>query len=83
MEVKCFPENRSALDEFYHAVGQYMVYREALRLNAIDIPVFLAIPRMTFDSLFQKAVVQAIINGSKIKLIVIDLEREEVILWTS
>lgn len=28
VEVKCFAGKRSLLDEFYHAVGQYIVYRE-------------------------------------------------------
>lgn len=33
IEVKCFPDSRSQLDEFYHAVGQYLVYRSALVLD--------------------------------------------------
>ena len=29
VEVKCFSEKRPLLDQFYHAVGQYLFYRNA------------------------------------------------------
>jgi hypothetical protein len=38
VEVKCFPNNRSALDEFYRAIGQYQVYRNGLQLTQNDTP---------------------------------------------
>jgi hypothetical protein len=81
VEVKCFPDTRSALDEYYHAVGQYMLYRNALRLAGDLSLLYLAIPITIYSTLFHSAAVQATLQEAKIKLIVIDLDREEIVLW--
>jgi len=43
--------------------------------------LYLAIPIQVYQRLFVKQVVNAIIHESRLKLIVVDLEREEVIQW--
>jgi hypothetical protein len=34
VEIKCFPESRSRIDKFYHAIGQYQVYRVHSEMGA-------------------------------------------------
>lgn len=44
VEVKCFPDSRSIIDELYHTIGQYIMYRNALKLAQQEMPLYLAIP---------------------------------------
>lgn len=81
VEVKCFLDERLDQDELYRAIGQYLVYRQVLRTRQLDIPLYLAIAIQVYQRLFVKQVVNAIIHESRLKLIVVDLEREEVIQW--
>jgi hypothetical protein len=78
-EVKCF--TRGLLDEFYHAVGQYVVYRNVLRLNNIATSVYLALPQHIYDTFFQRAFVQATLDDIHMKLVIVDLEKEEATEW--
>lgn len=81
VEVKCFSQRRSILDEFYHAVGQYLLYRSALDLKGIDSPLYLSVPSAIYASFFSRKTVQRVINSAKIKVIVVDIEREEILSW--
>ncbi|MBK9124900.1 MAG: hypothetical protein IPM16_17525 [Chloroflexi bacterium] len=81
VEVKCFPETRTALDELYGAIGQYIVYREAMLFNAVEGTLFLAVPMTVFETLLKRPVLDAAIRETKINLIVVDLEHEEVRQW--
>lgn len=81
VEVKCFDSNRTVLEEFYHAVGQYVVYRNALLTNEIETPVYLAIPSKAYDEFFNQQLIQSVVTDIQLQLIVIDLEKEEVRQW--
>ncbi len=81
VEIKCFLATRPLLDEFYHAVGQYLFYRDALTLRDIHIPIYLAIPAKIHQTLFQRLSVHTTVRNAKIKLIVVDLVTEEVVSW--
>jgi hypothetical protein len=81
VEVKCFPKQRSQLDEFYHAIGQYQVYQNALIMREISLPLYLAIPHDVYEDFFDKDIIQATLQKIQVKLIVIDLRLEEVVKW--
>jgi hypothetical protein len=83
VEVKCFGNNRTFLDDFYQAVGQYVSYRNALHLNNIENPVYLSIPLKTFETAFQIPLVQAVLADMQMKCVVIDLNKEEIVQWIS
>lgn len=83
VEVKCFSSKRSLLDEFYHAVGQYAVYRNALRLAGINVNLYLSVPSHIYDTFFDRAMVNETIKDVRIKMVVVDLEREEIVSWIS
>jgi hypothetical protein len=78
-EVKCFEQ--SLLDEFYRAVGQYILYRQALCLQRIDAPIYLAVPLTVYETFFQKPVIAASVTDVQMKVIVVNLEKEEVARW--
>ena len=81
VEVKCFSDPRNDLDELYRAVGQYLLYRSALQLRQSDWPIYLAIPTIVYSRLFVKSVVQNVVTRNEIKLIIVDVEREEIVQW--
>src|SRR5260221_4610023 len=80
VEVKCFPRaNRS--QELHIAFGQYIIYREVLAVTRPNTILYLAIPHDNSDLstlIFQAAIRN---NRVKLKLIVVDLQHEEIVRW--
>jgi len=81
VEVKCFTDQRSDQDELYRALGQYLLYRSALRARGISSPLYLAIPTLAYLRLFSKSLVLDTVREAGIKLIIVDVDREEVVEW--
>lgn len=81
VEIKCFTDENSQQDELYRAVGQYIVYRNVLRLKPIAATLYLAIPLLIYQQFFTTEVVMSSVKDAHIKLVIVDIEREEVIQW--
>lgn len=80
VEVKCFPESGSMTKELYSSIGQYLVYRAILQELELVYDLYLSVPQHIFVSLFDSAV-NRVINDNQLKLVIIDLESEEVVKW--
>jgi hypothetical protein len=80
VEVKCFPEPNTELNELYTAIGQYLVYRALLRERGSEASLYLAVPVHAFEGIFQQLATQ-VIRESGIKIIVVDLESEVIRQW--
>jgi hypothetical protein len=83
VEVKCFPNPQGFLNDFYQAIGQYEAYRVILRLNQLNLPIYLAIPQVAYIKFFGQKTIQAILDTINAKLIIIDTEHEEIIQWNN
>ncbi len=83
VEVKCFVDAHFDQDELYRAIGQYLVYRSILRIRKLEASLYLAVPANAYKRLFTTDVVSHIARESQMKLIIVDLEREEVIEWVN
>lgn len=82
VEVKCFPFRSAFTEEFYQAVGQYLLYRNSLRLAGIEGELYLAVPFPIYvDYISERASARATLTDASIKLIVVDLVSEEIIEW--
>lgn len=81
VEVKCFAKRPFEFAEFYQAVGLYLFYRNAMRLNELMEPLYLAIPVAAYQWFSELDAIQATLQDAKINLIVVDLELEEVLRW--
>jgi hypothetical protein len=81
LEVKCFTNPQADLSELYTAVGQYEAYRSALILEKDTTPIYLSIPLNAYERLIQEPIVPAIFQVAGIKLVVVDIETEEVVQW--
>lgn len=81
VEVKCFANQRAYLDDLYGAIGQYLIYRNAMSYRQVFEPLYLALPITAYTTLFQRGVVVATINEIHMKLLVVDLDKEEISVW--
>ncbi|MEO8609925.1 MAG: element excision factor XisH family protein [Chloroflexota bacterium] len=81
VEVKCFPHEENYQDELYRAIGQYLIYRTIMEMKAVPAKIYMAIPVFVYNRLFQRQVVAKTIQETKIRLIVVDIDREEIVQW--
>ncbi len=81
LEVKCFTNPQTDLQEFYTAIGQYQFYRAAVAANRATTPIYLAIPFEAYVRLMRDNAVSIAIQQASLKLVVIDIVSEEVVEW--
>jgi XisH protein len=82
VEIKSFV-GRSLMTDFHQAVGQYMVYRMLLEKTAPEHPLYLAIDDITHISFFKRAGMEFFVQASQIDLLVVDVDRQEIVEWIS
>ncbi|MBV6627978.1 MAG: XisH family protein [Rivularia sp. (in: Bacteria)] len=81
VEVKSFLEKSSAISEFHTALGQFINYRGALRRREPERVLYLAVPLISYKTFFQLDFPKEMIQENKVKMIVYDIEREEIVEW--
>jgi len=81
VEVKSFLEKSSAISEFHTALGQFINYRAALRRREPERVLYLAVPLISYQTFFQLDFPKEMIQENKVKMIVYDIEREEIVEW--
>lgn len=80
VEVKSFL-SLSAFYEFHTALGQFLNYREVLDEYEPQRVLFLAVPVETYAILFQRKIIQRVLQRYNVRLIVFEPEDEEIVLW--
>ncbi len=70
-----------ALYDFHGALGQYMVYRNLIQLTDPEYKLYLAIDDLVYNNFFQRKSIQLITNENKLLLIVVEMEKEEILQW--
>jgi hypothetical protein len=80
IEIKEF-RGQSAVVDLEQALGQYVLYQ--LLLNQVDPEreLYLAITNITYSDIFSEPIGKVVINNLPLKLLVVDLEKEEVNQW--
>jgi len=82
VEIKSFV-GRSQMYDFHLALGQYMVYRKLIQLTAPEYTLYLAIDDVVYKDFFQRKSVQVITNENQLLLMVVEMDREEILQWTN
>ena len=80
VEIKSFI-GRSLMHDFHGALGQYMVYRNLIQLTEPEYKLYLAIDDIVYKNFFQRNSIQLITNENKLLLIVVEIEKEEILQW--
>jgi hypothetical protein len=80
IEVKCFSDTKAETVDLYHALGQYLIYRSLLKQQNLELELFLAVPNHAYRSVFARMGMPSI-EENDVKIIVVDIEREEILEW--
>jgi hypothetical protein len=81
VEVKSFLASASAISEFHTALGQFINYRGALRREEPERVLYLAVPDLTYNNFFQLDFPASMLKENEVKLIVYDIELEQIVQW--
>lgn len=71
----------SKVQDFKLALGQYELYKDFMEVITPERKLFLAIGEDIYNTFFQKKAIQFIINRKKLPLIIVKLEKEEIVEW--
>jgi hypothetical protein len=80
VEIKSF-RSASEMKDLEEALGQFMLYRQLLKRYDPNRTIYLAIPDDVRLSVFEEEAGQILIEDGLIKLIAVDIEREEIVAW--
>ncbi len=80
VEIKSFA-SASKISEFHMALGQFINYRTALRIEEPLRALYLAVPSLTYNNFFSLPFTQIIVNENKVRLIIYNIETEEIVQW--
>lgn len=80
VEIKVFG-NIGQISELEKAIGQYVLYRSILQRSGSTRQPYLAISSTIYQQLFQKTIIQNLIEDEKIRLIVFNPDLEEIEQW--
>ena len=71
------------MDDLEKALGQYVLYFDILEDIEPERTLYLAIRESTFEDLFTESIGKLILKKQRIKLIVFEPNKEEIIRWIS
>ena len=80
IEIKDF-RNKSVITSLEQAIGQYMLYQVLIQRVEPEREVYLAIPEKVYNEIFSEPIGQAVITDLSLKLIVVDLDKLEIVQW--
>ena len=69
--------------EFETALGQYLIYQTFLSITHPDHKIYLAVGKKIYEKFFEQVAIKLIIQKYQVLLLVVDLNKEEIIKWTS
>ena len=81
IEVKSFLAQASAISEFHHALGQFINYRTALRIDDPSRTLYLAVPDLSFNTFFKLDFTQTVIAENNIKLLIYSPTQNSELIW--
>lgn len=80
IEIKSF-SSPSPVNDLEQALGQYILYRDALKRSQPQRLLYLAISDEVYLDFFQEEIAQMVVENQQVKLIIFDPEKTEVIQW--
>jgi hypothetical protein len=80
VDIKSFLKP-SLISEFHTAVGQYMNYRQALKIQEPERLLYLAVPIETYNTFFRLPFIQESISDYQFRLMIYDAEEEAIVQW--
>lgn len=82
VEIKSFL-GPSILHDFEQAVGQFLVYRTIMSRVDPERRLILAVSQQGFAALQRKPAVQLVVEDQRVPILIVTLDREEVLQWVN
>ncbi|MEA5573873.1 XisH family protein [Calothrix sp. UHCC 0171] len=80
VEIKNFV-TASKISEFHTALGQFINYRIALRLEELERVLYLAVPSAVYNDFFNLPFTKTVVSENNLKIIIYDVDKEEIVEW--
>lgn len=80
IEVKSFLK-KSFIHEFIAACGQYHSYVTLLRANNESEEIYMAVSDIIYNRQFERKSIQLLKQSFNLHLLVVDIEKEEIVKW--
>ncbi len=80
VEIKSFL-GLSLITELERALGQFIIYKSWLARSKPERVLYIALGRDIYDELFRDIAGEVLIEDYALKIIVVDMEREEIVRW--
>ncbi|BAY79991.1 fdxN element excision controlling factor protein (plasmid) [Nostoc linckia NIES-25] len=82
VEIKNFV-SASKISEFHMALEQFINYRTALRVEEPNRILYLAVPLAIYNEFFNLRFIQTVVTENFLKLIIYNVETEEIDQWVN
>ncbi len=69
------------MKDFELALGQYILYRNLINLTEPEYKIYLAIKESTYQNFFTRDSIKEIVQLNQILIIVVNVEKEEILQW--
>jgi XisH protein len=80
VEVKSFI-SPSPVRDLEQALGQYIMYSQVLERQNLSRSLYLAISQSVFSDFFSEELPQLMIELNNLKLLIFDIDSEEIVKW--
>lgn len=80
VEIKSFL-GRSDVKDLQQALGQYVMYHQVLLEQHIGRELYLAVPRRTYQTIFQSELGKLLLQNRLLRLLVFDEMQEVIVEW--
>ena len=80
VEIKSFVGNSQVAD-LQQALGQYTLYLDIIEETEPERILYLAIREITYEDIFIEPIGQILLKKKRLRLMVFDANREEIIQW--
>jgi len=80
VEVKSFT-SASEVRELEIALGQFVLYGDALARLEPERVLFLAVREQVFHDIFEEPMGKMLLDNKRVRLIVVDVARREIVRW--
>lgn len=83
IEIKTFI-SQSLIKDFENALGQYIFYRNMIQLAQDEYQeIYLAVKDEIYHTFFQRKSIQGAVKLNQISLLVVNIQKEEIVQWIS
>ena len=59
------------------------MYRDFIELKKLDYDLYLAVSEIGYNDLFSQQAAQVIVQRHQVKLLVVNIEQEEIVQWVT